>query len=149
MGGACDLVVSGINHGPNLGWDVHYSGTVSAAIEARVIGTPSFAISVASWDPEIHWDTAARFAARLAQWLPSHPLPPFTILNVNVPNVPASEVAGVAVATQGRRQYVDRIERRVDPLGGPTSGWAGHWPRRRRARSRGRTCAPSPTGKSP
>ena len=119
MGGECDLVVSGINHGPNLGWDVHYSGTVSAAIEARVIGAPSFAISVASWESEIHWDTAARFAARLAQWLPSHPLPPFTILNVNVPNVPATEVRGVTVATQGRRQYVDRIERRVDPLGRP------------------------------
>ena len=115
----CDLVVSGINHGPNLGWDVHYSGTVSAAIEARVIGVPSFAVSVASWDADIHWDTAAQFAARLARWLPSHPLPPNTILNVNVPNVPAADVTGVAVTTQGRRQYVDRIERRTDPLGRP------------------------------
>ena len=119
MSGECDLVVSGINHGPNLGWDVHYSGTVSAAIEARVIGAPSFAISVASWDPDIHWDTAARFAAELARWLPTHPLPPFTILNVNVPNAPASAIRGVAVVSQGRRQYVDRIERREDPLGRP------------------------------
>ncbi len=117
--GRCDLVVSGINHGPNLGWDVHYSGTVSAAIEARVIGVPSIAVSVASWDEDICWDTAARFVAELARWLPSHPLPPFTILNVNVPNVAPSEVKGVAVTTQGRRQYIDRIERRADPLGRP------------------------------
>jgi 5'-nucleotidase len=119
MEGRCDLVVSGINHGPNLGWDVHYSGTVSAAIEARVIGIPSLAISVASWDTEIFWDTAAQFAAKLAPWLPTHSLPPYTILNVNVPNLPPSEIKGVAVTTQGRRQYVDRIERRSDPLGRP------------------------------
>ena len=119
MGGECDLVVSGINHGPNLGWDVHYSGTVSAAIEARVIGVPSFAVSVASWD----WRSTGRRRPTSRpgwrRWLPSHPLPPNTILNVNVPNIPASEVTGVAVTTQGRRQYVDRIERRTDPLGRP------------------------------
>ena len=114
-----DLVVSGINHGPNLGWDVHYSGTVSAAIEATIIGKPSFAISVTDWAKEIHWDTAAAFAARLAGWLGTHPLPPNTILNVNVPNRPASEVRGVAVTAQGRRQYVDRVEKRHDPQGRP------------------------------
>jgi 5'-nucleotidase len=119
MEGRCDLVVSGINHGPNLGWDVHYSGTVSAAIEASVIGVPSIAISVASWDAEILWETAAEFAAKVAAWLPAHPLSPFTILNVNVPNLLASQIKGVAVTTQGRRQYVDRVERRADPLGRP------------------------------
>jgi len=119
MGDDVDLVVSGINHGPNLGWDVHYSGTVSAAIEASVMGKPSFAISVASWDKEIFWDAAAQFAARLARRLVENPLPPFTILNVNVPNLPAAQIKGVQVATQGRRQYVDRIEKRADPLGRP------------------------------
>jgi 5'-nucleotidase len=119
MGGDVDLVVSGINRGPNLGWDVHYSGTVSAAIEASVMGAPAIAISVTSWDAEIDWSTAANFALDLSRILLANPLPPNTILNVNVPDIPASEVRGVAVTTQGRRQYVDRIEKRHDPLGRP------------------------------
>ena len=119
MGGDVDLVVSGINHGPNLGWDVHYLGTVSAAIEAAIIGKPSLAVSVATWDKEVHWEPVARFAAGVARWLAAHPLPPYTILNVNAPNLPQSEIAGVAVTTQGRRQYVDRIEKRLDPVGRP------------------------------
>lgn len=119
MDGDVDLVVSGINHGPNLGWDVHYSGTVSAAIEATVMGKPSIAISVADWAAEVHWDTAAQFAVRLARVVQAHPLPPYTILNVNVPNIPEADVRGVLVTTQGRRQYVDRIEKRSDPLGRP------------------------------
>ena len=118
-GGQVDLVVSGINHGPNLGWDVHYSGTVSAAIEATIVGTPSFAISVAAFATDWHWDAAAAFAARLAQRIAAHPLPPNTLLNVNVPNLPESGITGVAVTTQGRRQYVDRVEKRLDPQGRP------------------------------
>ncbi len=114
-----DLVVSGINKGPNLGWDVHYSGTVSAAIEASVIGKPSFAISVASYDDPFHWQAAAQFAARFAQWLARYPLPPYTIVNINVPNLPPEDIQGIRVTTQGRRQYVDRIEKRLDPLGRP------------------------------
>lgn len=119
MGGDVDLVVSGINHGPNLGWDVHYSGTVSAAIEACIIGKPAVALSVASWEKDVHWEAAASCAARLAVWLQTHPLPPSTILNVNAPNLPASEVKGSRVTAQGRRQYVDRIEKRADPVGRP------------------------------
>lgn len=119
MGGDADMVVSGINRGPNLGWDVHYSGTVSAAIEAAVIGHAAFAVSVASYDDPFHWTPAAQFAARLAVWLGEHPLPPYTILNVNVPNLPQNALRGVRVTTQGRRQYVDRIEKRADPQGRP------------------------------
>jgi len=119
MGGDVDLVVSGINHGPNLGWDLHYSGTVSAAIEAAIIGKPSIAVSVASWEKDMHFEPAARFAALVAQWLALHPLPPNTILNINAPNLPQSEIQGVAVTTQGRRQYVDRVEKRSDPTGRP------------------------------
>ena len=119
MGGDVDLVVSGINHGPNLGWDIHYSGTVSAAIEAAIIGKSSLAVSVATWDADVHWQPVADFAAKLAQWLTVHPLPPNTILNLNAPNLPHSELKGIAVTTQGRRQYVDRIEKRHDPLGRP------------------------------
>lgn len=118
-GGNVDLVVSGINHGPNLGWDVHYSGTVSAAIEAAIIGKPALAVSVATWDKEVHWEPVARFAAQVAHWLVAHPLPPYTILNINAPNLPQGELQGVAVTTQGRRQYVDRIEKRLDPVGRP------------------------------
>ena len=119
MGGDVDLVVSGINHGPNLGWDIHYSGTVSAAIEAAIIGKPSLAVSVASWDKDIYWTPVAQFAATLSRWLVTHPLPPHTILNINAPNLPQSELNGIAVTTQGRRQYVDRIEKRTDPVGRP------------------------------
>ena len=119
MAGKVDMVISGINHGPNLGWDVHYSGTVSAAIEATIIGHTAFAISVASFDREIHWETAANFAARLAEWLAAHPQPANTVLNVNVPNLMEAEIKGVMVTTQGPRQYVDRVEKRVDPLGRP------------------------------
>lgn len=117
LGGTVDLVVSGINHGPNLGWDVHYSGTVSAATEASIIGAPAFAVSVADWGKDIHWDAAARFAADLARWRLAHPLPPFVILNVNVPNLPEGQIKGVQITTQGRRQYVDRVEKRTDPAG--------------------------------
>ncbi len=119
MGGNVDLVVSGINHGPNLGWDVHYSGTVSAAIEAAMVGHASVAVSVASWDKDIHWGPAAKFAAEVAKRLQTQPLPPHTILNINAPNLPHSELKGIAVTTQGRRQYVDRLEKRLDPVGRP------------------------------
>jgi 5'-nucleotidase len=119
MANDVDLVVSGINRGPNLGWDVHYSGTVSASIEASIIGKQSFAISVTSWDEVIDWAPAANFALELARKLSRHKLPVNTILNVNVPHVAASKIRGVAITTQGRRQYVDRIERRVDPIGRP------------------------------
>jgi 5'-nucleotidase len=114
-----DLVVSGINHGPNLGWDVTYSGTVSAAMEAVIIGVPAFAVSVASYADKIHWDGAARFAARLAGTLGEHVLPPATLLNVNAPDLPEDQIRGVRVTTQGDRQYVDRLEKRHDPLGRP------------------------------
>jgi 5'-nucleotidase len=117
MAGNVDLVIAGINHGPNLGWDVHYSGTVSAAFEAVMIGHPALAVSLASFSADTQWPTAAFFAKRVATWMIGHPLPPNILLNVNVPNIPLSEVAGVSVTRQGPRQYVDRLEKRVDPSG--------------------------------
>ncbi|MDR3707669.1 MAG: 5'/3'-nucleotidase SurE [Capsulimonadaceae bacterium] len=119
MDGKADLVVSGINHGPNLGWDVHYSGTVSAAFESVMIGVPAIAVSVASWDDDIRWDGLARFAAKLASWLSEHPLGPHTLLNVNAPNLPAGELKGIEITRLGSRQYVDRLIKRVDPTGRP------------------------------
>ncbi len=119
MQGRVDLVVSGINHGPNLGWDVHYSGTVAAAKEAAMIGYPAIAVSVASYAADVRYDAAAAFAARLAVWLFERPMPERTLLNVNVPSLAPEQIAGILVARQGPRQYVDRYERREDPSGKP------------------------------
>jgi 5'-nucleotidase len=115
------LVVSGINQGPNLGEDLTYSGTVSAAMEGAIMGIPSFAISVASYEAE-HFDTAARFAGRLAREIQRRGLPPGTFLNVNVPDLPEAEIAGVAVTRQGRCRYSGRLEKRTD-LRGRTYYW--------------------------
>jgi 5'-nucleotidase len=120
MNNEVDLVVSGINHGPNLGWDVTYSGTVSAAMEAVIIGIPAIAVSITSYEEIKHWDTAANFVARrLAPHVCAYGLAPTTLLNVNVPDLPENEIAGVKLTVQGDRQYVDRVEKRLDPLGRP------------------------------
>lgn len=120
MENRCDLVVSGINAGANLGWDLTYSGTVAAAIEGAVLGLPSFAISLVlehgGPDP-IDFGPAARFAARLASRLAREPVPAATLLNVNVPHRREGELSGVTVTHQGRREYVDRIDARQDPSG--------------------------------
>jgi len=111
-----DLVVSGINGGANLGEEVLYSGTVSAAMEAAIQGVPSFAISVTSYD-EVDFGPAARFARRLAVLLDDLALPNKTFLNVNVPPVPAQQIQGVAITRLGHRAYINRIDRREDPRG--------------------------------
>jgi len=112
-----DLVVSGINRGPNLGWDLTYSGTVSAAMEGAIMGVRSFAISVASYAPQVDYSTAARFALDLARMVGEHGLPESTLLNVNVPGLPASEIKGVRVTRQGKRRYSGQLEKRTDPMG--------------------------------
>ncbi len=118
--GELDLLVSGINHGPNLGWDVTYSGTVSAAMEGIIVGIPSIACSVASYAEHLHWDGVAHFVARtLAPLAAEHGLPPATLLNVNGPDLPEDEIKGVRITTQGDRQYVDRLDKRLDPTGRP------------------------------
>jgi 5'-nucleotidase len=117
MDNRVDLVVSGINHGPNLGWDVHYSGTVAAAKEAAMIGHRSIAISVASYAPEARFDVAARFAVVMAERIAENPLPIGAVVNVNVPDVAPEEILGAVITYQGPRQYVDRFERRTDPSG--------------------------------
>jgi 5'-nucleotidase len=111
-----DIVVSGINPGANLGDDVTYSGTVAGAYEGMLLGLPSFAISVASYNAS-HFEPAGEYAARLAGHVIRHGLPPNTMLNVNVPDVAREEVRGVAVTRMGRRNYQDVIVRRVDPRG--------------------------------
>ena len=115
---ACDLVISGINFVPNLGEDLTYSGTVSAAMEGVICGKPAIAISVAA-DERPDFTPAARFLVRLARKVLRYGLPPDVLLNVNVPNLPEEALTGVAITHQGKRRYEGRVERRVDPRGRP------------------------------
>lgn len=113
-----DLVISGINRGSNLGTDVLYSGTVSAALEATLIGFPAMAVSLCDPDPSTEeFELAAEIAAEIAALILRNPLPKNTLLNINVPGVLPEELAGITVARLGRRQYSKVIERRVDPRG--------------------------------
>lgn len=111
-----DLVISGINRGSNLGTDVLYSGTVSAAIEATILGIPGIAVSLTSHDkPDYRF--AANFIPRLLKILGGKNLPEKTLLNINVPNVTRKEIAGVAITRLGIRQYRNAFQKRVDPRG--------------------------------
>jgi 5'-nucleotidase len=109
-----DLVVSGINLGPNLGDDVHYSGTVAGAMEGILNGIPSIAISLADWTMP-QWDAATDFLKDFAPKVPSLELPRDTFINVNVPNVSTDEIQGVRVTTQGSRRYKGDITRHEEP----------------------------------
>ena len=111
-----DLVVSGINHGGNLGDDITYSGTVSAAMEGTLLGVPSIAMSLVTRDGR-DFATAADFAARLAAVVGEGGLPRDTLLNVNVPALPAAELRGYVVTRQGKRRYGDAIVEHLDPRG--------------------------------
>jgi 5'-nucleotidase len=111
-----DMVLSGINHGSNLGTDVLYSGTVSAAMEGLIEGIPSIAFSLTSFSAQ-DFQPAANFAKTLLNQLTNAPLPQAMLLNVNVPAVPEAEIAGVAITRQGVRRYFDQFERRIDPRG--------------------------------
>jgi 5'-nucleotidase len=109
-----DLVVSGINLGANTGTNVIYSGTVSAATEARILGIPSIAVSLDTFtNPNFGY--AARFTRKLAQEVLSRGLPDKTLLNVNVPNIPEEEIKGVAITRQGASRVEERFEKRIDP----------------------------------
>jgi 5'-nucleotidase len=111
------LVVSGINKGANLGDDVTYSGTVSAAMEGTLLGVPSIAVSLVGRSA-YRFETAARFAARLAAWVLERGLPPDTLLNVNVPTMADGQaVRGFALTRMGRRRYGDAIVEKIDPRG--------------------------------
>jgi 5'-nucleotidase len=117
VGGPPDLVVAGINAGPNLGWDLTYSGTVAAATEGAICGLPSVAISITSYTAT-DFQIPAEFAAYLSEAVMKHGLPQDTFLNVNVPAAARAEIKGVAITHQGRLIYENRIERRTDPRGG-------------------------------
>lgn len=114
------MVVAGINHGPNLGDDVTYSGTVAAAMEGTLLGIPSVAISAASWR-DCRFDVASVFARHLVALVLERGLPHNTLLNVNVPNLPLEEVRGVRITRLGKRIYRDVILKKVNPRTGRTS----------------------------
>lgn len=111
-----DLVISGINRGPNVATDVFYSGTVSAALEAAMVGIPAIAISVAAWEvPE--YGPAAKVAAYVAGKVLEFGIPEYTLLNVNVPALEEDQIAGFAVTRLGTRRYANVFEKRIDPRG--------------------------------
>lgn len=118
-----DLVVSGINRGANLGQDVYYSGTVSAAREACILGIRSMAVSLAVDfekalpDSKLHYDTAAKAAVRVLREIKDFSLPQHTLLNLNVPDVPNRQLKGIRVTRQGFRFYSGSILRRKDHRG--------------------------------
>lgn len=108
-----DFLISGINRGPNVGTDVLYSGTVSAAVEGVINGIPSIAVSLATHD-EPDYSYAVRFVQDLVKEVGNHTLPPGTLLNVNVP---PGKPKGIKVAKLGDIRYVNVIDRRTDPRG--------------------------------
>lgn len=118
-----DMVVSGINAGPNLGDDVIYSGTVAAAMEGRFLGLPALALSQASFQPQ-HFATAARIAVWLVRRLQKHPLPSDIILNVNVPDRPWEALAGIQATRLGHRHKAEPVVKSLDPRG-RTIYWIG------------------------
>lgn len=120
--GPIDLVLSGINPHANVGHDVTYSGTVTAAMEAVIAGVPALAVSLDSADVPSSVEAyrgAAEVARTLAERVFRKVLPPGTLLNVNVPNLPAADVRGLRLTRQGSRVYRDALVRREDPRGRP------------------------------
>jgi 5'-nucleotidase len=117
-----DLVVSGINPNANLGHDVTYSGTVTAAMEAVIWGLPGIAVSLDSQVNHLNlmdYGPAARIARDVVEKVLSEGLPKETLLNVNVPCLPYEEIKGLRITRQGLRVYRDQLDRRADPRGVP------------------------------
>jgi len=111
-----DIVVSGINAGANLGDDVRYSGTVAAAMEGRFLGLPAIAVSLVG-TKLTHYETAAQIVVGLLNELASAPLPSDTILNINVPDLPRDEIAGIKTTRLGHRHKSEPVIREKDPRG--------------------------------
>ncbi len=118
-----DMVVSGINNGPNLGDDTLYSGTVAAAMEGRYLGTAAIAVSMSAYNPK-HYDTGARAVMQILAELARNPLAGPTILNVNVPDVPWEDLQGFEVTRLGHRRQSEPVGEALDPRGRPIY-WIG------------------------
>lgn len=115
-----DLVLAGVNRGGNLGEDVTYSGTIAAAMEGTLLGIPSIALSqLVTHGQKTRWGTAEHHAEALIRKIATMKWPKGILLNVNFPDVPADQVAGVAVTVQGRRKIGGKLDERRDPRGFP------------------------------
>ncbi len=114
-----DVLISGINHGRNTAVSLVYSGTVSGATEGTMLGIPSLAVSLDSHSSEAHFDVAAEVTVTVLEHILEEGLPKGTLLNLNVPNLPLAEIAGIKVVPQGRSYWSDRYEERLDPIGQP------------------------------
>ncbi|HWH79439.1 MAG TPA: 5'/3'-nucleotidase SurE [Candidatus Binatus sp.] len=112
-----DLVISGINKGPNLGDDIIYSGTVSAAIEGALLGIPAIAVSLVTFK-DFDFRVAAEFTAALVERIAEGGFAAKTLLNINVPPIAKSEIKGWRMTRMGKRHYSENIVERVDPRGG-------------------------------
>lgn len=112
-----DLVVSGINRGPNMGQDLTYSGTVSAAFEAVIWRKPAIAFSLDDFSTDADYSAAAVIAGQLVGQEIYRHLPPLTLFNVNIPGLPLEQIKGFKVVRQGLREYNDELIRRSDPYG--------------------------------
>jgi len=113
-----DLVISGINHGPNLGSDILYSGTVSCALEGALLNVPALAVSLSSNSTEYEaFKPTATFVASLLPQLNNFKFPPKVILNINFPGVSLDDIAGIAITELGSKMFTDQYEKRVDPRG--------------------------------
>ncbi len=111
-----DMVFAGINHGANLGDDVLYSGTVAAATEGRFLGLPAVAMSMVSSDPQ-HFESAVKVAQIILQRLLDQPLAKDILLNVNVPDLPWSEIKGFQSTRLGQRHKAESVIKSQDPRG--------------------------------
>lgn len=127
-----DVVLSGVNHGPNMGDDVLYSGTVAAAMEATVVGIPAVALSYTGEDPEAIGAWEGILAELLRDLIHRRDVPRDTLFNVNLPPIPPDDVRGIRVTSLGRRRYSESLTQAEDPsgreyfwIGGGVTDWSG------------------------
>lgn len=118
-----DMVIAGINRGPNLGDDILYSGTVAAAMEGRFLGYPAVAVSCAGFNMS-HLSTATNVMKKIIGGMLSNPLPPDTILNVNIPDVAYEEISDYSATRLGYRHKSEPAIKDLDPVGRPIY-WVG------------------------
>ncbi|MEN6460627.1 MAG: 5'/3'-nucleotidase SurE [Syntrophomonas sp.] len=119
-----DLVVSGINHGSNLGTDVLYSGTVSAAAEGVIMGSPAIAVSYDDYEKDMNFDFTARFTRQVVKNLTRVGVDKETLININVPAIKPQDIKGIRIARLGVRNYDNLFEEYKDPRGN-TFYWLG------------------------
>ncbi|MGI5912917.1 MAG: 5'/3'-nucleotidase SurE [Syntrophomonadaceae bacterium] len=119
-----DLVISGINHGPNLGTDVLYSGTVSAAAEGVILGVPAIAVSLNSYQDDADFNFSARFTRNVIRVARYRGLEKKILINVNIPALPQKDIKGIKVTKLGVRNYDNLFDERQDPRGN-TYYWLG------------------------